>query len=140
MTIRPLPIRASISPTPKTKGSVRRKILAGSVAVGILIAAGAAVYYWHVPTGGTSAPQTVEQGVVIASRTVNGLEVKVLNAKGELHNDKNKVTLEFHDAQSGDLVDVGKVQFALSMNMPGMLMRSPANIAPTRLRVVIWQA
>ncbi len=74
-----------------------------------------AAFYWNAPTGDTPNPAAVEQGVVIATRKVNGIEVKVLNVQGELHNDKNKVTVEFHDAQSGDLVDVGKVQFALSM-------------------------
>ena len=38
--------------------------------------------------------------------------------------------IEFREAASGRLVDVGDVKFALDMNMPGMVMHSGSTVAP----------
>jgi uncharacterized protein YfaS (alpha-2-macroglobulin family) len=43
---------------------------------------------------------------------------------------ENEVLIEFHDAASGAPVDVGRLRFALHMNMPGMVMNSGATISP----------
>jgi Cu(I)/Ag(I) efflux system membrane protein CusA/SilA len=118
------------SPKSERKASASREVMAVSMIV-MVIAAIVAAFYWISPTVLSSGQETVTQDAIIASRTVNGLEVKVLNPQGELHSDKNKVTVEFHDQQTGDLVDVGKVTFELNMAMPGMNMRSPASIKTT---------
>ncbi len=44
---------------------------------------------------------------------------------------KTKSLLNSTTGQTGNLVDVGKVAFALNMSMPGMQMRSPASIQTT---------
>jgi hypothetical protein len=113
----------------KTRKS--RKLVLGSIVVGVLIVASVAALLWLSSTGPTSDAASDDKSIVIASQTVNGLDVKVTNPQGELHDDENKVALEFHDGQTGDLVDVGKVSFALNMSMPGMQMRSPATIKST---------
>jgi Cu(I)/Ag(I) efflux system membrane protein CusA/SilA len=126
-----LPAAPSSMTGPKQKALSSRKFLVSSTAVVLLLIGAGATYFWLTSNGGQLNLTSGEQGVVIASRTVNGLEVKVTNAEGELHNDDNKVALEFHDQQTGDLVDVGKVAFALNMSMPGMQMHSPATIETT---------
>jgi hypothetical protein len=52
------------------------------------------------------------------------------NATGGLAQGRNTFQLEFRSASSGALVDVGTVELAASMAMPGMVMSSPVTVTP----------
>ena len=70
-------------------------------------------------------------GAPFATQKVNDLTVNFIHPKGELRHADNEVLIEFRDAASGDLVDVGTVKFDLDMNMAGMVMHAGSDIKPT---------
>jgi hypothetical protein len=72
-----------------------------------------------------------ESGQPFATQKVNNLTVTFIHPKGALQNAMNEILIEFRDAASGDLVDVGTVKFDLDMNMPGMVMHNGATIEAT---------
>ena len=70
-------------------------------------------------------------GVAFAHQGANGLTVDLFHPQGQLHLGDNDVVIEFRDAASGELADVGVVKLALDMNMPGMVMHSGSTVTPT---------
>ena len=78
--------------------------------------------------GGTSGPTSATP---FAAQKVNDLTVNFIHPKGQLQNAMNEILIEFRDATSGELVDVGTVKFDLDMNMPGMVMHSGSTIRPS---------
>ncbi|MBI3870455.1 MAG: CusA/CzcA family heavy metal efflux RND transporter [Verrucomicrobia bacterium] len=71
------------------------------------------------------------EGQPFATQRVKDLTVSFIHPKGQLQNAMNDILMQFRDAASGDLVDVGTVKFDLDMNMPGMVMHSGSTITPT---------
>jgi hypothetical protein len=69
-------------------------------------------------------------GAPFATRTEGGLTVGLYHPEGGLRLAENDVLIEFRDAASGAPVDVGRLRFALDMNMPGMVMHSGGEISP----------
>ncbi len=67
---------------PRMKARTSRKVVVGSAAVALLVVAGVAAFFWISSAGAQSDPANNDQSVVIASRTVNGLDVKVRNPRG----------------------------------------------------------
>src|SRR5437762_14061202 len=56
-----------------------------------------------------------------ATQTVDDLTVKLMAPAGQLQKGDNNVLIEFSNSD-GQLVDVGDVNFAIDMNMTGMMM------------------
>jgi Cu(I)/Ag(I) efflux system membrane protein CusA/SilA len=69
-------------------------------------------------------------GTPFATQTANGLTVGLYDPEGGLALGDNRVTVEFRDAAGGEPVDVGRLAFALDMDMPGMAMHSGSTITP----------
>lgn len=69
-------------------------------------------------------------GSPVATVDIKDTRATLATKTGSLRVGNNQGSLEFRDA-SGSLVDVGSVKLNLSMNMPGMVMRSDAKIART---------
>jgi hypothetical protein len=100
------------------------------IAAAVLVAAAAGGYRaLHRQAPAPDAAQA-PAGRPFAVQAVNGLSVGFILPKGELHMVENTMVIEFRDASSGRLVDVGAVKFALDMNMPGMVMHSGSTVAP----------
>jgi YtkA-like len=57
--------------------------------------------------------------------------VTLSNPEGQLRTGSNRFRIEFRSAATNEPVDVGTVQLAASMTMPGMLMNGPTTITPT---------
>jgi Cu(I)/Ag(I) efflux system membrane protein CusA/SilA len=124
----PVPLLDLEREKPPARG---RGLRVGSLVGGILLLIIASGCFWYLKSSAASSASSTGHEAVIATRNSNGIEVRVANAQGELRNGKNKVVLEFHDAATGNLVDVGTVTFELNMAMPGMDMRSPGTIRST---------
>jgi Cu(I)/Ag(I) efflux system membrane protein CusA/SilA len=99
-------------------------------AVLLAIAVGAGIYAWQQRGSRASATDGAAAATPFATRTANGLTVTFFKAGDGLTLAENDVTIEFHDAATGALVDVGTVRFALDMNMPGMVMHSGSTVVP----------
>ncbi len=97
----------------------------------LLVAAFAAggYYAWEkvVPRAGPAGPIT---GVPFATQSVAGLTVSFIHPQGGIRFGQNDFLIEFRDAASGELVEVGTVKFDLDMNMPGMVMHGSATVRP----------
>src|SRR5437762_2456173 len=69
-------------------------------------------------------------GAPFVTQTVNDLTVNLINREGGLRKGDNEAMIDFRD-RSGQLVDVGTVNFKIDMNIAGMLMHGGATIEPT---------
>ena len=101
-----------------------------AVVVFLIVALGAGGFFtWEkFGRGGQSGASA---GAPFATQQVKDLTVNFIHPKGHLENAMNEILIEFRDTASGELVDVGAVNFDLDMNMPGMVMHSASTIEPT---------
>ncbi len=97
--------------------------------LGVAVVSGGYVLWQHARTSAL-ATAGAELGTPFATRSANGLLVNFYHPGGGLRVAENNVIIEFRDAASGAPVDVGTLQFALDMNMPGMAMHSGGSVAP----------
>lgn len=80
---------------------------------------------------GNAGQSQTSSGKSFATQVVNGLSVRFIHPQGQLQNTMNEFLIEFHDQESGELVNVGSVKFDLDMNMPGMVMHNAAEVEST---------
>jgi Putative silver efflux pump len=85
---------------------------------------GSKVWQNFAPRFGTAAAAHSEP---LVTQTVNDLTVKIF---GDLRSGQSDLILEFRDA-AGELVDVGRARFDMTMNMPGMTMHDSGKIQST---------
>ncbi|MGH6691319.1 MAG: FixH family protein, partial [Gammaproteobacteria bacterium] len=107
----------------------RRYLLATAIAAA-LVASVVGVYLWRSgPTGGEEADRS---GSALIQRMRSGnLDVLVTSATGALSQGRSSFVIEFRDASSGALVDVGTVRAGAAMIMPGMVMSGGVQITPS---------
>jgi hypothetical protein len=81
----------------------------------------------------TRQPQTAVQpaGAVLETIRSGDLVVTVSSPEGQLRTGSNRFRVQFRSAATSEPIDVGTVQIAGSMAMPGMLMNSSIAITPT---------
>jgi Cu(I)/Ag(I) efflux system membrane protein CusA/SilA len=103
-----------------------RRTWAASLVV-LALAAGAAVWLWTR----TSATDPAASSQVLQTVQAGDLVVTVSNAAGRLQQGENALRIEFRSSRSGDLVDVGSVQVAATMAMPGMIMPATISVTPS---------
>ena len=96
------------------------------VTISLLVAAAGAWWTW----GREAAPASATEVVVTRVRAGN-VVATLSNTSGTLRTDGNRLVLAFRSASTDGPVDVGTVQLAGSMAMPGMLMQSPMAVVPT---------
>jgi Cu(I)/Ag(I) efflux system membrane protein CusA/SilA len=114
---------------PPSGGGAPRRWAPAFVAAALVIAAVGGYRVLHHPAATADAAQA-PAGKPFAVQSVNGFTVSVILPKGEFRMEENTVVIEFREASSGRLADVGAVRFALDMNMPGMVMHSGSTVAP----------
>jgi Cu(I)/Ag(I) efflux system membrane protein CusA/SilA len=92
--------------------------------VGIVVIFFAGKFAWQKvrPTRISGAP--------FVTQTINDLTVNLIAREGGLRKGDNDVLMEFRD-RNGQLVDVGKVEFKIDMDMPTMQMHSGSTIERT---------
>jgi len=114
---------------PQASRGARRRWVLPLVAVMLVVAAAGGYRAWHHPSTALGAAQA-PAGKPFAVQSANGMTVSFILPKGELRMVENTLVIEFREASSGQLVDVGTVKFALDMNMPGMVMHSGSTVTP----------
>ncbi|MCI0534342.1 MAG: efflux RND transporter permease subunit, partial [Verrucomicrobiales bacterium] len=139
----------STAPTPSTTGTTPAEERARSprshrttfIAIAFLILAAAVGGYFAWQKLGHGGSRGPSSGQPFATQKVKDLTVNFIHPKGQLERARNEILIEFRDAASGDLVDVGTVRFDLDMNMPGMVMHSSSTItsagSPGRYRAEV---
>jgi Cu(I)/Ag(I) efflux system membrane protein CusA/SilA len=114
---------------PKAGGGAPRRWALAFAAAALAVAGVWGYRALHQPAATADGAQA-PAGKPFAVQSVNGLTVSVILPKGEFRMAENIAVIEFREAASGRLVDVGDVKFALDMNMPGMVMHSGSTVAP----------
>jgi hypothetical protein len=128
MSAEPKLLPTTVAPETKLPARPRRPWLI--VVILLLIGLGISGFLaWQKFSHRTSSEAI--SGAPFATQKVKDLTVNFIHPKGQLQNAMNEILIEFHDAASGELVDVGTVKFDLDMNMPGMVMHGGATIEPT---------
>jgi hypothetical protein len=123
------PVEASMAShaSEPAKAQRSRKVFLNAAIAFALVAGG--FFTWQKFGHGGSSGATVS-GQPFATQKVKDLTVTFNDSTGQLKNAMNDIFIEFRDAGSGDLVEVGTIKFDLDMNMPGMVMHSSATIEP----------
>ena len=111
-------------PLGERSGGPGVRALIASLVVLALAAAG-----WWMWT--RQAQPSTESGAVLETIRSGDLVVTLSSPEGGLHAGSNRFRIEFRSAAANELVDVGIVQLAASMTMPGMVMTSPITITST---------
>ena len=127
---RQLGLRGQVLPAPERAGGGPRWWLVAGVLVA-LVAAGVAGWRFtgdrnreRAESAGTTVLQTVKAGT---------LDIVLRSPDGALHNGRNSFIVEFRGAD-GQLRDVGTVQAAAHMAMPGMVMSGNLAVTPTAVK------
>jgi Cu(I)/Ag(I) efflux system membrane protein CusA/SilA len=113
---------------PAQEASGHRWILPLAAIALIAAAVGGLSLLRHRP--GAAAVAQAPAGTPFATQSASGMTVTLYHPQGHLRLAENDVLIEFRDASSGGLVDVGAVKFDLDMNMPGMAMHSGSTVTP----------
>jgi AcrB/AcrD/AcrF family/YtkA-like len=100
-----------------------------AVVVVVLLAVGG-IGMWQVRRGaGVGARAPLTTGSVVRRVQSGDLEIALLSPTGSLHTGRNAFTFEFQ--RGGQLIDVGTVRATGNMPMPGMVMSSGMEVAPS---------
>lgn len=115
-------------PRPRRARS-RRGLLIGAGLLGLV--AIAVVAFWTMAAPERGQVRESDDGAVVQTVRSGDLELILLSPTGTLRQGRNTFTLEFRDASTGALVDVGSVHAAASMPMPGMVMSGGLQVTET---------
>jgi Cu(I)/Ag(I) efflux system membrane protein CusA/SilA len=113
------PLRPSMSGTRPTFVPV-------AASLAIVALAGTGWWIW----ARQAQPANDTAGAVLETIRSGDLVVTLSNPDGQLRTGSNRFRIDFRSA-ANEPVDVGTVELAASMTMPGMVMNSPITIAPT---------
>jgi Cu(I)/Ag(I) efflux system membrane protein CusA/SilA len=111
-------------PLPSLSGTRPTYVIASLVLLSL-----AAAGWWAWTRQASSIDESAR--TVLETVRANDLVVTISNPQGGLRTGSNQFQIEFRSAATNELADVGTVQLAASMSMPGMVMTSPISIAPS---------
>jgi Cu(I)/Ag(I) efflux system membrane protein CusA/SilA len=119
---------------PRHEGVVagRRSVLVGAGVLVIIAAALLLLWRPFSPGGGRGAGDVT--GRIIQTVGAGELDVVLLAPTGTLRQGRNSFTIEFRQAGTNALVDVGTVRAGANMAMPGMVMSGGLQVVPTGTR------
>jgi hypothetical protein len=106
----------------------RRGLLIGMGVLAVVAVAAFAVWRMSAPARDDAAQSAA--GVVQTVRA-RDIDVVLLSPTGTLRQGRNTFTIEFRRAGTSTLVDVGSVRASANMPMPGMVMSSGLQVAPS---------
>ena len=106
------------SPIPDPRSPIPARVVA-IVALAALLAGG--WWFWSRDAGTGVVLETVRSGDVV---------ITLSNPAGELRQGASSFRIEFRSSGTGELVDVGTVQLAAAMPMPGMAMSGGVTVRP----------
>jgi Cu(I)/Ag(I) efflux system membrane protein CusA/SilA len=87
------------------------------IGIGAVLVVLASGWYWQ-----HQRQQQPSSGVAIRTVEANGVRVTVLSPDGALHQGRNVFSIEFRNAGTNEMIDVGNVRASAAMTMPGMAM------------------
>jgi Cu(I)/Ag(I) efflux system membrane protein CusA/SilA len=118
------PPPSAIEETPRSR---RRLVI---MLAAVALAASVALVTWWMTRASSTNTETPASGTVIQIVRSGDLTITLLSPTGALRTGSNTFTIEFRST-SRALVDVGLVQAAANMTMPGMVMTGSMQVGPT---------
>ena len=98
----------------------------------VVVLAMAAGGWWFISGRGSGTPDTGSTWPVVLTQPAGNMTITVRGEGGGLKQGTTRFALEFRDAASGRLKDVGTVQVTASMAMPGMAMTAGGEVSRLR--------
>jgi Cu(I)/Ag(I) efflux system membrane protein CusA/SilA len=114
-------------PRIRTSSGLGVRAFAASVMIVALAGAG----WWLWTRQAQPQPANDATGAVLETIRSGNLVVTLSNPEGQLRAGTNQFRIEFRSAATNQQVDVGTVELAASMTMPGMVMTGPVTITST---------
>jgi Cu(I)/Ag(I) efflux system membrane protein CusA/SilA len=108
----------------RDRGGARRWRVVAALTVTAIVALGG---FWLSRDSGPDRPA----GEVIQRARSGEVEIVLLSDDGVLRQGRNRFLIEFRRPGTDDLVDVGRLSAGATMPMPGMVMSSGLEVAPT---------
>jgi Cu(I)/Ag(I) efflux system membrane protein CusA/SilA len=108
--------------------SSRRRVVVAGVLLAAIAAGSFAVWRIARPEGADVGSQ---QGEIVQTVRAGTLDLVLLSSTGTLRQGRNAFTIEFRQAGTDTLVDVGTVRASANMSMPGMVMSGGVQVNPT---------
>jgi Cu(I)/Ag(I) efflux system membrane protein CusA/SilA len=114
---------------PHQRRAVSRRGVRVAAGLLVIIAAGSfLILRTSTPRSDQSADGSTDR--VIETVRAGELDVVLLSPSGTLQQGRNSFTIEFRQAGTNVLVDVGTVRASANMSMPGMVMSGGLQVAP----------
>jgi Cu(I)/Ag(I) efflux system membrane protein CusA/SilA len=104
----------------------RRKAMAVIV---VLIIAAAVFGSWWMNAAHSKADPTDSRMAIVHTKRTGDLEIVLRSSSGALHTGRNAFLIEFRDATTHELMNVGDVHASANMTMPGMVMPSGLEVS-----------
>ncbi len=114
--------RPVVLPAERVHSRRSRKMVVGGALAVLTIVGALYLSRGRGPTGAEEVIQRMQSG---------NLDVLVISPSGALNQGRSAFVIEFRDATSGELVDVGTVRGGGAMTMPGMAMSSAVQVRPS---------
>jgi Cu(I)/Ag(I) efflux system membrane protein CusA/SilA len=130
--IRERQLRLQHEPTPQPEHvALNRRSLV--IATGVVVVAAVSTFLvWRTSAPSREGAAESAPGVIQTVRA-GELDVVLLSPTGSLRQGRNAFTIEFRRTGTNALVDAGTVRASANMPMPGMVMSSGLQVAPTRV-------
>jgi len=118
----------TVASAPRLPGTNRGRTIA-VVAAGIVAAIAIGAWWITVARHGPNA--TDSSAPIVHTERSGGLEIVLRSPSGTLHTGRNAFLIEFRDATTHELMNVGDVHASANMAMPGMVMPSGLEVSAT---------
>ena len=106
------------------------KLLA--IVAAVIVIAAALAGWWMTVAGHRSNPTDSGMAIVHTERT-GDFDIVLRSPSGALHTGRNTFVIEFRQATTHELVDVGDVHASANMTMPGMVMPSGLEVSRSNI-------
>jgi len=103
------------------------------VLIAALLVAAVAIGAWWITVGRNRPNAADSTAAIVHTERVGNLEVVLRSSSGALHTGRSAFLIEFRDATTHELVNVGDVHASANMTMPGMVMPSGLEVTPSNI-------
>jgi Cu(I)/Ag(I) efflux system membrane protein CusA/SilA len=126
---RQLGLHAAAIPV-RTRRPIAKPLIVATMLAGVvaLVALGA---WWMAARDASSNPNST--AAIVHTERAGDLEIVLRSPSGALRTGRNAFLIEFRDATTQRLLDVGEVHVSANMTMPGMVMPSGLEVNPSNV-------
>ena len=117
--------------SPRVERAPRRGRRKAAAVLAAMIVVAAMVGGWWIKVARNRANASNSAMAIVHTERAGEVEIVLRSASGALHTGRNTFLIEFRDATTHQLVNVGEVHASGNMTMPGMVMSSGLEVSPS---------